>query len=119
MFNKTVLASFFIAFFCVLISCERKPAITADTLAVIENRTITKNDFKKRYLDFRRKTGEGVQDTYDTRKKLLSNMIDEDVLIYEAIQEKLGDDAAGNTEHERIKIQQLLNTFSKKISLPR
>ncbi len=114
MFNKRILLSFFIVSFCVFISCERKSEITADTLAVIENRTITKNDFKKRYLDFRRKTGEGVQDTYDTRKKLLSNMIDEEILIYAAIQEKLGDDRVGKTEHERIKIQQLLNTFSKK-----
>lgn len=94
-------------------SCEKKNVrIDSKTLAVIGKRTIDEDYFIKRYQDFRRQTG--AADNGLARRSVLNNMIAEELLILEAYPRGYDDDAIGRLEHERIKVQELLNAYHKK-----
>jgi len=94
--------------------CKQTPSITQNTLAVVGKRLISKDDFKRRYLDFRRRTGEGVPDTYAARKSVLQAMIAEEVLLIEARNRNLDTDGPARKERARIEMQQLLTAFNRK-----
>lgn len=87
--------------------------VTEDTLAVIGDRVITKADFVERYREFRRRTGEGVPDTYQARREVLSQYVDEEILITEAERCGFAEDAAGQHELRRLQMQELLNAFNR------
>jgi parvulin-like peptidyl-prolyl isomerase len=84
-------------------------------LAIIGKRTIDQDEFIKRYNYFRARTGEGVPDTYEARRQVLNQYIDEEVLITEAERRGLAKDEAARHERQRIEMQQLLNAFNKKM----
>lgn len=93
--------------------CERKNFKSdSGALAVIGKRTIGKDYFIKRYQDFQRQTG--ATDNGLARKSVLNNLIAEELLIREARRRGYDDDAIGRLEHERIKIQELLNAYHRK-----
>lgn len=95
--------------------CGKDVPDDASVLAVVGDRTVTADYFIKRYREFREKTGQGVQDTYATRKEILRNIVDEEILISEAERRKLGEDRAGRHEKQRIEIQELLNAFNREV----
>lgn len=97
----------------VFIHCGNAPQTDEDTLAVIGDRLISKDDFVERYAEFRQRTGDGVPDTYLTRRQVLSTMIDEEILIAEAKRQELHEERAARLERERIEMQQLLNAFAR------
>jgi parvulin-like peptidyl-prolyl isomerase len=94
---------------------EKPPKITENTLAVIGARVIDNNDFAKRYQEFRQRTGKGVPDSYEARRQVLNNYIDEAILIAEAEKRGLGKDGAARQERQRIEMQELLNTYNQKM----
>ncbi len=91
------------------------PERNQPTLAVIGNRTIDQGEFIKRYQDFRLRTGEGVFDTYEARRQILNQYVDEEVLITEAERRGLDKDEPARHERQRLEIQELLNAFNKKM----
>jgi parvulin-like peptidyl-prolyl isomerase len=91
-----------------------RPKVDDNTLAVVGNRIIDKQDFIKRYQDFRRRTGQGVPDNGEVRRQVLQNYVDEELLIIEARERGFADDREGRHERERIEIQELLNAFNQK-----
>jgi parvulin-like peptidyl-prolyl isomerase len=93
---------------------DNEPNITDDTLAVIGDRVIEKDDFIKRYNYFRTRTGNGVMDTYESRRQVLNNYVDEELLIVEAQRRGFTDDDEGRHERRRIEIQELLNAFNRR-----
>ena len=101
-----------------VVGCTTGPDVPDDTLALIGDRSIKKEDFVRRYNDFRRRTGDGVPDTYEARKQILRLFVDEEVLVNEAEHEGIGQDAAGRLERQRIEIQQLLNLFNRSVVAP-
>ena len=94
---------------------EKLPQITENTLAIIGKRSIDKNDFVKRYQYFRQRTGEGVPDTYEARRQVLNNYVDEILLITEAERRGLDKDGAARHERQRIEMQELLNAYNQKM----
>jgi parvulin-like peptidyl-prolyl isomerase len=81
-------------------------------LAVVGNRTITADDFAARYQSIRDKLN--LPDNGQVRTELLRTMVDEELLICQAIQKGYDRDPAGTHEFQRIKIQELLNTYHRK-----
>ena len=84
-----------------------------DVLAVVGPRRITVADFVERYRYFRSKTGEGVPDTYEARRKVLAAYVDEQALLLEAERRGYPNDPEGRHERARIEIQELLNLFTR------
>ncbi|MFQ5706507.1 MAG: peptidylprolyl isomerase [bacterium] len=82
-----------------------------ETLAVIGERVIDKADFMKRYEYFRTKTGQGVHDNLETRRQVLNNYVDEEILIAEAERRGFAQDEQGLFERERVEMQELLNAY--------
>jgi parvulin-like peptidyl-prolyl isomerase len=112
--NFLSLSAVLIALMTLYVSCRNGgPKINNNTLAVIGSRVIEKGDFIKRYKNFRMRTGEGVPDTYESRRQVLNNYIDEELLIIEAEKRGFADDREGRHERKRIEIQELLNAFNK------
>ncbi|MDZ7359968.1 MAG: peptidylprolyl isomerase [candidate division KSB1 bacterium] len=81
-------------------------------LAIVGSRVITEKDFIKRYDDFRRRIG-GVPDNEQTRRQVLQNYVDEELLILAAEQRGYAGDREGRHERERLEIQELLNAFNR------
>ncbi|MCI0493964.1 peptidylprolyl isomerase [candidate division KSB1 bacterium] len=99
-------------------SCEKKNVSTdSNALAVIGKRIIDKDYFSKRYQDFRRQTG--ASDNGMARRSVLNNMIAEELLILEARSRGYDEDAIGRHEFERIKVQELLNTYHNQFIVSR
>ncbi len=92
------------------ICCKKNNSMTdSNTLAVIGERAIDKDYFIKRYKDFQRQTG--TSDNGMARRSVLNILITEELLIREARNRGYDDDAVGRLEHERIKVQELLNAY--------
>lgn len=91
------------------------PERNQTTLAIVGERAIDQDEFIKRYQDFRLRTGEGVPDTYEARRQVLNQYVDEEVLITEAKRRGLNKDETARRERQRIEIQELLNAFIKKM----
>lgn len=93
---------------------------SSDTLAVIDRKLITIDEFKLRYKE--KLIQLGINDSYDFRMKFLMNLINDELLIADAISKKLDKSKEAKQELERIQNQELLNAFvtkhiSKKINV--
>ena len=98
--------------FLTILRCEGNNIRTDQTtLAIVGERVIDKDSFIKRYKDFRRRTG--ASDNGQARRSILNNTISEELLIIEARKRNYDDDAVGQHEYERIKIQELLNAYQR------
>jgi len=95
-----------------LISCSRDE--DKKILATIGGRAITEPDFVKRYEDFRRRTGGGVNDNAETRRQILNNIVDEELLIAAAEKRGYAEDRDGKRERERLEVQELLDAFNRR-----
>ncbi|MDZ7261091.1 MAG: peptidylprolyl isomerase, partial [candidate division KSB1 bacterium] len=85
----------------------------ADVLAIIGKRTVTIDDFATRYKSIRQKMN--LPDNGQVRKEIFRNLVNEELLIAEAVSRGYPDDPMGKYEHERLKIQELLNAYLQKI----
>jgi parvulin-like peptidyl-prolyl isomerase len=95
-----------------LLSCTDKRIDDPKILAVIEDQSINQNDFTTRFLDVRRRTG--IPDNGETRRQILNSYVSEKILIQEARNRGLDKTEEGRFEHERIKVQELLNSYNQK-----
>jgi parvulin-like peptidyl-prolyl isomerase len=95
------------------VGCSRDRKKDENTLAIIGSRVISKKDFSKRYEDFCRRTGGGVQDNLEVRRQVLHNYVDEELLILAAEKRGYVNDREGRHERERLEIQELLNAFNR------
>lgn len=89
-------------------SC-RQPQPADNVLAMAGERIITVSDFKKRYESIR--TRMNLPDNIQVRKELLRTMLEEELLISEAVRQGYRDDPISEFEEQRIKIQQLLDAY--------
>ncbi len=94
---------------------EDTARLTENSLALIGNRTIEQRAFVDRYNDFRKRTGDGVPDTYEARRQVLNLYVDEEILISEAERRGFNRDGAGSLEQRRIETQELLNLFNREM----
>jgi parvulin-like peptidyl-prolyl isomerase len=102
-------SAFIAAIIFILFSdCSRHEA---DILATVGKRAITIDDFTERYETIRKKVN--IPDNGEARNATLRNMIDEELLIAEAIRRGYREDSAGEHEKERLKIQGLLDLYLK------
>lgn len=96
------------------LSCsDSNPKIDENTLAVVGDKKIDSEYFLERYQDFRSQTG--VQDNGQARRSILKNIINEELFINEARKRDYDSDPEGKHEFERIKIQELLNTYHQEM----
>lgn len=89
---------------------------SADTLAIVGNRTITLDEFQTYYKEKMLKIG--LTDNGDTRTKYLQNLVDDELLLLDAKKRGIDKTKSALTELERIKTQELLNAFSKRFIEP-
>jgi parvulin-like peptidyl-prolyl isomerase len=87
-----------------------------DVLASVGKQTITREQFIDRFHHIAQRTS--IADNMETRGQVLKSMIDEDILIAGARFRGLDADSASKQEYERIKIQELLNSFNRKFIRP-
>lgn len=100
----------FLIFLSLSLSCNQQSPQTDDsTLAIIGDRVIEKQDFSKRFKQLRQRFG--IPDDGQSRRQLFKNFVEEAVLITEAKKRGYDDDSEGKYEYERIRIQELLNSF--------
>ena len=92
--------------FILLSSCTDQEE---NVLAIVENRTITMTDFVNRYKSVRQKMN--LPDNGQVRKEIFRNMVNEELLIVEAMRRGYDRDSEGHHEYQRIKIQELLNAY--------
>jgi len=92
-------------------------SFNVDTIAIVNKKIITSNDFKKFYREKLAKYG--LTDNYDLRIKYLLNIVYDELLIAEAKAENLDKTDDAKKELERIKTQELLNAFSTKHISPK
>jgi len=111
--NITTLVVLFILLPLIIISVLNCTDHENEVLAIIGERTVTIDDFITRYESIRQKMN--LPDNGHVRKKIFDNIINEQLFIAEAIKRGYLDDQAGKYEHDRIKIQELLNEFLQKI----
>jgi len=105
----------FSAFMVLFLACGKNKSEGDDkTLAVINHRVIEHQDFIQRYAEFRRRTGGGVQDNEETRRQILKNIVDEELLIIAAEQRGYAGDREGKQERERLEVQELLDAFNRR-----
>jgi parvulin-like peptidyl-prolyl isomerase len=102
--------SLFLTFLCVLsLYCIRP---RQDVLVAVGNRTLLVSDFAARFESTGQKLG--LPDNGQVREKMLQNMIDEELLIVEAVRRGYRKDRAGRHESERLNIQELLNAYTER-----
>jgi len=82
-----------------------------NTLATVDRRAISMQEFHDRFTDFKTRTG--IPDNGMTRRQVLKGIVDEAVLISEAIRLGYDSDADGKKEKERVEIQELLNLYNR------
>ncbi|MDP3149790.1 MAG: peptidylprolyl isomerase, partial [Ignavibacteria bacterium] len=87
-----------------------------DTLAIIDKKIITLNEFQKYYNEKMLKIG--LMDNGDTRIKYLQNLVDDELLLSDAKKRGIDKTKSALAELERIKTQELLNAFSKQFIEP-
>ncbi len=95
-----------------LFACSADPKDDPEKLAVIEDRIVTRTEFKNRFTEL--KTRLGIPDNGMTRRGLLKNYVEEELLILEAIDRGYDSDPDGRFNKEEIKIQELLNAYNRK-----
>ena len=83
-----------------------------NVLAVIGKRIVTIDGFINRYRSIRQKMN--IPDNGQVRKQIFNTIINEELFIVEAIKRGYDDDHAGKYEYERLKIQELLDTYLQK-----
>jgi parvulin-like peptidyl-prolyl isomerase len=83
-----------------------------NVLAVIGDRRITVDDFTDRYKPLL--MNPGLQDNEQVRREILEKMIDEELLITEAMRRGHLRSAEGRSEKERLKLQELLDAVLEK-----
>ncbi len=105
-------AVFLLAVIVSFAGCSNDRRRDENILAIIGKRSIAQKDFIKRYEDFRRRTGQGVQDNLEVRRQILQSFVDEELLIMAAEKRGYADDRDGRHEYERIEVQELLNAFN-------
>ncbi|RMF62921.1 MAG: peptidylprolyl isomerase [Calditrichaeota bacterium] len=107
--NKLLL----LLFGLLLASCStRENHHKGPLLAVVGEQKITADEFVTRYRDFRERTGQGVPDTYSARRKVLSQMVEEEILIDEARRRGFDRDATGKHQLASIRMQHLLSAYN-------
>jgi parvulin-like peptidyl-prolyl isomerase len=84
--------------------CSRR---NPDALAVVGNRTLTVSDFTARAAAVERRIS--LTDNLRLRQEILRKLVDEELLIAEAVRKGYRNDPAGKRERERIAIQELLD----------
>ncbi|MEJ2615160.1 MAG: peptidylprolyl isomerase, partial [Ignavibacteriaceae bacterium] len=82
---------------------------TTDTLAIIDSKVITVNDFAKAYKD--KTLRYGLTDNGDVRDKYLNDLIDDEILIRQAKENGLDKTRKAVHEYKRIRLQELLNAY--------
>jgi parvulin-like peptidyl-prolyl isomerase len=80
-----------------------------DTLAVVDKKIITTDFYKKLYQE--KITRFGLQDNYDVRLQFLNNLLNDEILLREALNRNYDKTPGAINELNRIKIQKLLNRF--------
>ncbi len=103
--NRFLVIIIVIITFC---ACQNEKYI----LAEIDDIIVDKNEFLDRLLQTRKKTG--LPDNGQVRRGVLKEIINEKLFILEAQKNSFHSDAHGKLELERIKIQELLNIYTKK-----
>ncbi|NQT25152.1 peptidylprolyl isomerase [candidate division KSB1 bacterium] len=93
-----------------LMHCQKKQE---SILAIIGDRAITVSDFQSRYQEIKNKMN--LPDNGQVRSQTFQNMIDEELMIEEAIQRGFDADSTGKYEKERLKIQSLLDAYLKQV----
>jgi parvulin-like peptidyl-prolyl isomerase len=84
-------------------------------LALVGRQTITREQFIDRIHYITKRMN--FTDNMETRLQVLNGLIEEDLLIAEAGYRGLDSDSASKQEYERIKIQEVLNSFNRKFIL--
>jgi len=110
--NLTTLIRIFIISTLIIIPLLNCTNHEDDVLAIIGKRTVTVDDFATRYKSIRQKMN--LPDNGQVRTETFRNMINEELFIVEAIKRGYHNDHAGKYENERLKIQELLNTYLQK-----
>lgn len=87
-------------------------ALQNDTLAVIGTRVITLDKFQALYKE--KLTKNGIQDNLEMRQGYLTNLVDDEILIHYALQEKLDRSSIAINKKRNIESQQLLNAYLDK-----
>ncbi len=96
-----------------LLNCQNDVSrYDENTLAIIGRKAIGIEDFSNRLKELKRRTG--INDNLQLRRNLLNNFISEELLIHEARRREYDKDSEGIYEFERIKIQELLNSYHRK-----
>jgi parvulin-like peptidyl-prolyl isomerase len=95
--------------FVFVIQCDKN----SDTLAEVGEKKITKQDFLDKYQKFRLRTG--VSDNGQIRRNFLKSYVAQEILKNEARRRGYARDAEGRKETERIKTQELLNIYHRKL----
>lgn len=83
-----------------------------DTLALVDQKAITTEDFITAYKEKMRKVG--LTDNVETRVQYLRNLISDELLIAEAKNQGLDKTETAQKEYKRIRLQELLNTYTIK-----
>jgi parvulin-like peptidyl-prolyl isomerase len=86
--------------------------IRVDTLAVIGNRAITSDRFIRLYKE--KLVRFGLSDNGTTRMGYLKNLVDDEILIYEAKAKHVDRTEAARAEIDRIHTQELINAYYDK-----
>ncbi|MFZ1279284.1 MAG: peptidylprolyl isomerase [Ignavibacteriaceae bacterium] len=90
--------------------------INEDTLAVIENKVITSDDFIASYKE--KLTRIGLTDNGETRFGYLMNLVTDELLITEAKNKGFDKTEIAKKEYKRICLQELLNAYTIKYISP-
>jgi parvulin-like peptidyl-prolyl isomerase len=96
----------------IIFSCNKNQTSDPDTLAIIGEKTISKQAFVKRYQDFLQRTG--ATDNGEARRAMLQNCISEELLVIEAKNRDYDKDSHGIHQLKSIEMQALLNEYLKK-----
>ncbi len=88
----------------------------SDTVAIIGKKIITLEEFQKYYKEKIRKVG--LTDNGEIRIKYLQNLVDDEIFLLDAKMKGIDKTKSAITEYARIKAQELLNAYSKKIIEP-
>jgi len=101
-----------VIFFCTALAASKEDRASRDTLAIIGNRVITANTFIKLFNEKLVKIG--LRDNSNARLGYLLNLVDDEVLIHRAKQEKLDRTGKAIRKKRSIVIQELLNAYLEK-----
>ena len=96
------------------VRCSKKDD---NILAIVGNRKITIDKFKERFISIKKKIS--LPDNLQVRREILQNMVDEELLIFEAEKQGYNSDSAAKNELNRIKVQELLNSFLNENVFPK